>query len=370
MAPGITLFFLLSYGILFFYYRKGWQKTVDYVSERPENPLKISVVIAARNEAENIPRLLDSLLSQTYSSENFEVVIVDDHSTDNTFQLISQQQHSNIRVLPLEASMGGKKKAIEFAISQTTGALIVATDADCQLPPSWLETIAAFCVDNQSLFIAAPVKFNYRDRLIERFQALDFMMLQGITASGIALNLHYMCNGANLAYSRKAFEDVNGFEGIDRIASGDDMLLMHKIRKNHPLKIHYLKNENAIVKTQPMPSWKSFLMQRRRWASKNLMYDDIKIKFILIFAYVFNLWFFVLAVSGLFSPIHFFYAFIFMLVKACIEFWFLKDVAKFYKEEELLKYLFLYQPLHLIYTIFTGLWSQFGNYEWKGRSTK
>src|SRR5438552_106784 len=138
------------------------------------------------------------------------------------------------------------------------------------------------------VFIAAPVVLQNNSSVLQIFQAMDFLVLQGITAASVYKQFHSMCNGANLAYEKKAFEEVNGFESIDHIASGDDMLLMHKIRKKFPGRLNYLKSKKVIVSTQPMKTWKEFLNQRTRWASKARFYDDKRIFFVLLLVYLFN----------------------------------------------------------------------------------
>ena len=168
-----------------------------------------------------------------------------------------------------------KKKAIETAIGLAKGSLIVTTDADCIVQPEWLKTIASYYENSGAVFIAAPVVYNdpspgdsFFKKFFKIFQSLDFMTLQGITGASVYKKFHNMCNGANLAYEKKVFHEVGGFEGIDNIASGDDMLLMHKIQKLYPDKIKYLKSTNVIVQTQPAETVKEFINQRIRWASK------------------------------------------------------------------------------------------------------
>ena len=370
MLPIITFILLVTYLILFDYYAKGWKGSGANFIKEADPSIFASVIIAARNEAQNIPALLKSLDLQDYPKEFFEVIIVDDHSTDETRQEILAALNTNVIYVEQEMEIFSKKKAIEKGIRISKGELIITTDADCILPPGWLTTITGLYQQKKAAFIAAPVKFSYNHQFLQKFQAVDFMMLQGITASGISLNLHYMCNGANLGFSKNAFREVDGYKGIDRIATGDDMLLMHKIKKHYPGNIFYLKNKDAIVTTAPMQTWKDFFMQRKRWASKTFVYDDWRIIAILAFVYLFNTWFFILLTASIFSPVNFLIVLLFLVIKASVEWNYLKPVARFYSEERLLKYLFLYQPIHIFYTVFVGAWSQTGNYEWKGRNTK
>jgi cellulose synthase/poly-beta-1,6-N-acetylglucosamine synthase-like glycosyltransferase len=366
----ISILLLLAYTLLFRYYAKGWNRQVTIGNSTPGITAFTSVIIAARNEEQNIPALLLSLEAQDLPKNLFEIIIVDDHSSDNTRELIMNAGIANIKLVCQDEGVSSKKKAIEKGISLSRGQIIITTDADCILPPHWLSAITNGFQNDETVFQAAPVKFSYRNNLLERFQAVDFMMLQGITASGIELDLHYMCNGANLGFLKSAFQKVHGYKGIDRIATGDDMLLMHKIKKQYPNGVRYFKNRQAIVTTTPMHSWKEFFMQRKRWASKTFVYDDWRIIGILAFVYFFNIWFFVILLTAFFSPAFIFYALVFLFIKAIVECSYLNPVAKFYNEEKLLKYLFIFQPIHVFYTVFTGAWSQVGKYEWKGRTTK
>ena len=332
----------------------------------------ISVVIPARNEERNLPLVLDALSRQTYPKDKFEIIVVDDFSTDTTAEIAQNFPLANLVLLQPQIDPGhsSKKKAIETAVQKSKGELIVTTDADCIPQESWLETINDCFVQQNATFVAAPVKFAHDNGFLQLFQSLDFLTLQGITAASVSSGFHMMCNGANLAYSKQAFQTVNGFEGIDKVATGDDMLLMHKIWKRYPEKVVYLKSKEAIVESQPMQSWKGFYMQRKRWASKTLIYDDYKIIFVLAFAFLLNCLFIALVIASFFNGSYWWYVAAFWLLKALIEFPFVYSVSKFYNQQKLVKYLFLFQPLHMIYTVLVGVASQFGNYEWKGRRTK
>ena len=179
-----------------------------------------------------------------------------------------------------------------------------------------------------------------------------------------------MCNGANLAYERKVFYEVNGFDGIDNIASGDDMLLMHKIWKKYPDAVRFLKSHDAIILTQPMKTWSSFINQRIRWASKATYYKDWRIFSVLLLVYLFNLSFLVLFVTGFFNSGYWIFLAGLWAAKTLIEIPFVYSIARFFGKQDLLFWFFFFQPFHIIYTIISGLFGQFGKYEWKGRRVK
>lgn len=366
-----SLGFIIFYGVLIFYYRYNWETLAEFEPAEVEPSSFISVIIPARNEEKNISHLLSALRNQSYPIHLFEIIVVDDFSTDGTADVIKNISLPNLIFTQPESEQGSsKKRAIESGIRIAKGNLIVTTDADCIPPVNWLKTLNSFYTTKRAAFIAAPVKLAHTHKWVEVFQALDFITLQGITAASVAADFHMMCNGANLAYTRQSFQSVNGFEGIDHVASGDDMLLMYKIRKHYPHNVFYLKSKAAIMSSEPMLTWKEFYMQRKRWASKTLVYDDYRIISVLIFVYIFNVLFFVLLTAAFFNNIYWWFVAAYLIIKTIIEWSFVRSVARFFGEQKLLKYFFIFQPFHIFYTVVIGLFSQFGNYEWKDRKTK
>jgi cellulose synthase/poly-beta-1,6-N-acetylglucosamine synthase-like glycosyltransferase len=214
------------------------------------------------------------------------------------------------------------------------------------------------------------VAYTDETSFLKVFQSLDFMTLQGITGASVYKKFHTMCNGANLAYSKSVFHEVGGFRNIDSIASGDDMLLMHKMYKKYPDRIAFLKNPDAIVRTAPMPTWKSFFNQRIRWASKADKYDDKRIIAVLALVYLWNVWFLVAGVAAFFVHGLWLTWLIFLVIKTIVELWYLEPVAVFFSKQNLLWKFPLAQPVHIAYTIIAGWLGKFGSYQWKGRQVK
>lgn len=368
IITSILLFVL--YGSLMLYYFFGWKKIIPFKSDVQSPATRFSVIIAARNEEESIGSLLSALNNQSYPPELFEVIVVDDHSTDRTAEVVKQFENIKLVTLNEPGQNSYKKKAIETGILHATGDLIVTTDADCLPGKYWLSTMDAFHQTNNPVFIAAPVVFHHQNNILEIFQELDFLTLQGITAVSVYSKLFGMSNGANMAYSRKIFYEVGGFSGVDKIASGDDMLLMNKIWDKDKQKIHYLLSKDAIVSTPPMKTWKTFLNQRIRWASKAPYYKNITITIVMLVVYFFNLLFLLLFVAGFWKAEYWYWLIGLWIAKTLIEWPFVHSVAKFYGKQNLMKYYFLFQPLHVLYTIAAGFLGQFGTYEWKGRKVK
>jgi cellulose synthase/poly-beta-1,6-N-acetylglucosamine synthase-like glycosyltransferase len=366
----ITIVLFVFYSLLLVYFWFAWRSIPDFIFSEINSPVKISVIVSARNEELNIGNLLTALQNQSYPQNFYEVILIDDNSTDGTAEIVKQFPFVRLIQLNLENINSYKKKAIEEGIKAAQGGLIITTDADCIPSSKWIENIAAFKEKNHSAFIAAPVILKNNSSILQIFQSLDFLILQGITGASVHKNFLPMCNGANLAYEKKVFFEVDGFNDIDKIASGDDMLLMHKIRKKFPGKIHYLKSKDAIVSTQPMQTWKDFFNQRIRWASKAKHYNDKKIFLILLLVYLFNLSFLMLIIAAFWHPILWLWLLGLWISKTIVELPFVIVVATFFKKLSLVKYFFIFQPLHIIYTIIAGWLGQFGKYEWKGRKVR
>ena len=367
----VTVFFLSLYALLIFFYFYHWLRTKEFIPGTA-SATHISVIVAARNEEKNIKALLNALSVQTYSPNHFEVIIVNDFSTDRTADNVAPFLSHRVQLIQPEVTPGksSKKKAIEAGVKNAKGELIVVTDADCIPGKEWLSQISCFQQTHNSMFIAAPVKLKTNSSLLGIFQSLDFITLQGITAASAQANVHSMCNGANLAYQSSVFFEVEGFSGIDKLASGDDMLLMYKIWKKYPEGVHYLKNKKAIVETEPMHTWKDFFLQRKRWSSKASYYQDWRISLVLLFVYLFNLFFFVLLAACVYDSKYLSTLVLYVIGKLLIETPMVYAVAKFFDQQRLIIYFPFLQPLHIIYTVVVGFVSQFGTYSWKGRNTK
>ena len=380
----ISLLLFAGYALLIMFYTVSWKQMPGFVPapyQLPEkDSVKISIIIPARNESANIKSCLNSICLQSYPVHLYEVLVIDDHSTDDTASIVKNYPATNIRLISLQDFLQNgiinsyKKKAIEIAVSTATGQLIVTTDADCVVHKNWLQTIARFYSQSNAALMVMPVVFfpvtqsrGLGAKLLSIFQSLDFMVLQGITGASVYKKAHSMCNGANLAYTKKVFSEVEGFKGIDAIASGDDMLLMHKIFLLYPEKVLFIKSPEVIVQTQSASSLKAFINQRIRWASKADKYDDKRIFAVLLLVYFFNLWLMGLMIASFFSTSVFYYTLILIVAKTLVELLFLFPVAAFFDNSKLLYYFPFAQPFHILYTVVAGWLGKFGSYSWKGR---
>jgi len=379
MITGLFLFYTLScvlYIMLFMLYAYGWYRTAGPAISGAGIPVTtVDIVIAARNEEHNIAACINSLLAQDYHPELFRIIVADDHSTDRTATIVRGYDPSRVQLIRMQdmpdyGAVSFKKMALAAGINAGKGALIITTDADCIAPPQWLSTMVGCFEQTNAVLIAAPVRFVPLPSLAGLFQSLDFMAMQGITAATVRLNLGIMCNGANLAFTREAYTAVNGYEGISHIVSGDDYLLMMKIRKKFPGAIRYLRQKTAIIDTLPQPDWRSFFRQRIRWASKTGKYDDPGMTWILLLVYLFNLSALVSAMLLIFYPA-FSGIFITLIVaKILMEWAFLLPVSLFYNRSVQLLFFPFLQPLHILYIVVAGFLSTVGKYSWKDRTVQ
>jgi len=371
----IASILLFAYSILLLYYKIQWDVLPDGKTISNYKPkTKVSIIIPARNEEKNIARLLDSIAKQNYPDKLFEVIVVDDHSTDNTASI--SKGYRDVRYYHLQDwiqkgfTNSFKKKAITEAIQRANGQLIITTDADCAVGPNWLQAIVQEFEANSWKAMAGPVQFFKGASLLNIFQELDFIAMQGITAAVLSSKKGSMCNGANFAYTKSAFEEVMGYEGIDHLASGDDMMLMHKFFGQFSDKVCYLKNPDAIVLTAPMETLKGFIQQRIRWASKNKSLSDVGIKIVLLLSWLLNASLLFVAISLIRNINDLLYVVLLFIIKGVAEYFFSSDVARFFDRKKRLPFLFILQPLHIFYMTFVGILGLFNTYTWKQRKVK
>ena len=368
-----TGFLLLIYALLIFYYHRSWDQMQLACEDLPLPSIQVSVIIAARNEAGRIRDCLQALSRQSYPKALTEIIVVNDFSTDETAAIVMEYRDccklvnlSDFVANPLSAY---KKKAIETGIAQSGGELIICTDADCTMDTEWIGTLVAEQQQKNLVFIAAPVKIVTNGSALGVFQILDFISLQGITGVAVFKKLYPMCNGANLAYLRQAFDAVGGFADIDHIASGDDMLLMKKIQALFPGRSGYIKDPRAIVSTEPAENIQAFFSQRIRWASKVSHYKHPATFFTLALVFLLNITLLLLFFFCLFFG-HWRMLLIFLAGKTISEYFFVAKVASFFGQQSLMKYFPICQPFHIVYTVIAGSLGSLGRYEWKNRKVK
>lgn len=367
----ISVLLMLAYALLIRRYDDAFTKSrKNFSIADTEATQLVTVIIPARNESANIKACLSALMAQTYPRSLMEIIVVDDLSEDDTAEIVKNFPVKLIRNNPKPGTIAFKKQAIATGISQASGALILTTDADCIVANTWVSTMVNTLQSQRAYMVTGPVKMMPGNQCLSMFQSLDFAILQGITAASVGSGIHDMSSGANLAYIKSFYHEVGGFNGIDDIASGDDMLLMQKFSAQYPGSIGYAFSMDAMVNTKTEPTWKLFLQQRIRWASKATKYKDPVLFRILLLVYAVNLWVVALLVMGLWNRRAFVFGLILMIIKLMIEWRFVQNVLQFFSLLPLMRWFPIAQPLHILYTVVSGFFGQAGGYRWKGRNVK
>jgi len=352
-----------------------WCKMKVFIPLNQEFSTPVSIIIAARNEEVNITKCLNCLVSQQYPIHLYEIIIVDDESTDNTFLLvqnfIAESHSTNIKLLTVadfSVTKRGKKNALTIGIQYSAAKIILTTDADCFMNAKWLSTIISFYERHHSKMIIGPVSFSNARLPLEIFQDIELINLVGFTGAFCYRHKPIMSNGANLAYERNAFLEVGGFEGIDTIASGDDVLLMNKFLSRYPGKIDFIKSPNSIVQTRAQNTLGQFIQQRVRWASKGAGTMTSSSLMVSVLVSTISL----AILSNLFLSI--FYGkfmlvfLVLFILKFVVDRILIGAVSVFFNKQIQFKHIVvsqLFYALYVVIVIFLGFRKQ---YQWKGRT--
>jgi cellulose synthase/poly-beta-1,6-N-acetylglucosamine synthase-like glycosyltransferase len=327
----------------------------------------VSIIVAVRNEAATIPNLLESLAKQQYPNDKFEIILVDDHSTDTTADIISTciNFYTELKIIKISAAGVGKKRAITQGIEAAQGEIILTTDADCTVPPTWIAGMLNSFKENTQMVIGA-VKIKSGQTFFSKLQALEFSSVLG---SGIALmgwGQAVMCNGASLAFSKTAFNEVHGYEGNFEIPSGDDEFLMRKIDKMYKEGIVVVSQRDCVVETLSLNSVHDFIQQRLRWAGKWKANDSIFARLVAVFILLVQLsWVILLCLTTLLASGK---LLLLVLLKIWMEFSFILLVSHYLKLRFRAIAFIALQILYPLYVIYIGIASQVASYQWKGRS--
>lgn len=349
----------------------GWFRLKKYDGITRNHSLKISLVVALRNEEANIENLLQSIYSQDYPRENIEVILVDDHSEDLTRNLIEKFRKENLvdNIILTKPTGVGKKAAITHGVKLATGQLIVTTDGDCEMPAQWLRKMVAYYREFKPGLIIGPVVYHHEKGIIQKFFSIDFLSLVASGAGSIGAHLPLMGNGANMAFSRKAFLKIESAMQGGEFASGDDVFLIHQMTKNFGKQsIHFIKDPEVIVRTKAPQHLRQFLSQRIRWASKAKGYRTVWSVLVSLVVALFNLMLVFVFAAGFFEARFFAIFGLYILLKFMIDLPVLYDFMGFSNKRNLKLFVLPLQVVYPFYIFATAFVSLFFRYEWKGRS--
>jgi len=338
---------------------------------------EVSVVIAARNEEKNIGFILEDLVNQTYSHDLYEVIIVNDGSDDATGEIVDSYVNHYPFVKHLRANVDNKngliakKNALNQGIQLSSGELILTTDADCRVKSTWIETMTSYFTENVGMVVGFSQLGNPKKQYstFEQLQAVDFLSLMGAAQGSLNLGCPLAASGQNLAYRRAAFDEVNGYQRIKNRISGDDVLLLQLVHKLTKWKIRFAPSAKAFNWTQPEKTIKSFLNQRKRWASNGSVQLRLNITFFIFLSIMFS----VNAILFIGTPIYFMIYHSIqipmqcLIIKFFIEFLIMYKGSKIYKRTDLIKYFPFWALLQMPYIVFTGILGTLGHFKWKDR---
>jgi len=377
LLPALLLLPALAYAALMALCLYGWRRLEGW--EIPPNYVpqtRITVLVPARNEAAHIADCLHSLLACRYPPELLEIIVLDDHSDDGTAALAAQAADSSavpVRVLRLAEHPGppvsGKKNAITLGVSCAQGELIATTDADCLVPPDWLLLAASLYETRRPGVLVGPVTAHRERTVFQRFQALDWAGMAGITGAGIALGGHRIGNGANLFYPKSVFEAVGGYADNAHRASGDDVFLVQKIARQYP--VVFIKNPAAAVRTEVYPDLRAFVQQRLRWGTKNTALPEAGAKAALAVVFLCCVALVLTPAVLFFLPALLWSCAAQLALKVLADYVLLREMCLFFGRRDLLRAFWPAFFLHTVYIAGVGTASLLvKKYTWKGRRVR
>ena len=351
----------------------GWGRNREGAEQSWMPPdLSVSIVVAVRNEEKNILKLLSNLSSQTLAPR--EIIVVDDQSEDATAKVIQDFLVENplpVQIMKMGTKPGvsapQKKAALTAGISMASGDIILLTDGDCFMGKGWLQSMVEPFRESRIKFVSGPVAIESGSDLLSKVQNLEFCSLLGTGAAMVQLDYPLMCNGANVAFRRATFLEVNGYNGVDETSTGDDVYLMQKIFLKHPESLFFNKVETAIVWTNPVESLNALINQRTRWASKWSM-PMLRMGWGLpVFLFVFYISF-LLSLPALFFTSTILHLAVLMGLKVIPDYVFLKRVTKFCQQPMDISVFLLSELIYPVYAIYIGFRVHLVGWQWKGRT--
>lgn len=357
------------YVSLMLYLNEGQKKLKPFVLKSQPNTTSFSVIIPFRNEADKLEGLLQSFVDLDYPDQ-FEIILVNDFSSDNFKPIVEKFKEVLLHLRCIDSvfsDISPKKVALSLGISKAKYGWIVTTDADCIVPKNWLKAYNQKIIESRAVLIAGLVQFSDEKTFLDRFQCLDLLGLQATLLGTFGRQKPILCHGANLCYAKTLFYELNGFKSHQNIASGDDVFLLEAAQKKYPDKVMVLNSLEAAVSTYTEPTLKKLLSQRTRWAAKASAYKNANIKIVGLIVFTMNL---LLIILGILSLLGFLSPKIFWLIflsKFNIDAFILYGMARYFKQESVLKSYILSSFLYPLFSATSVLLGFTIGYTWKER---
>ena len=365
----ITLFL---YSVIILNYVFLWHKRKSYDINLTDE-LPVTVIVIARNEEKNIGNFILSVFNQDYVRSQIQLIVVDDNSSDNTSFVISNFMHSHpdfdIEQIRLDKSKGefSKKTGISKAILSAKNEFIVCSDADCIHSKKWLGAMVSALNNAGAKYVTGPVIYRGAFSFMEDLLNIELSSLIGITAGAIYRNTPIMSNGANMAFCKSAFLEVDGYKGNEHILSGDDLFLLLKMNQAFPNAIDFVKSNEALVFTQMPKTIMEFIHQRVRWASKT---KRVRNKFILWNGFLIlatNMVFLISLILYATHQLNGLFALIIIFPKLIIDIALSSSVLAFFKMRNKIILIPILALIYPVYLLVIGMLSIRGKFLWKER---
>ncbi|MEQ9288087.1 MAG: glycosyltransferase [Cyclobacteriaceae bacterium] len=358
----------IAWILISWFYLKGHEEENADLLGTSVNMLA-TVLVPVRNEEVGIYTTIHSILNNKISNTGYEIIVIDDHSTDQTVLLVEElcRKHDQVKLISLPNGVGGKKSAIEMGVHEAKGELILCTDGDCEVPKNWVNNyLETYNGRGENIFLFGPVKYKSNGRMVHDFLNIELSVLVVIGGATMANGIPTMLNGANLSYRKEAFTKVGGYQGNREIPSGDDEFLLRKMDSKFPNGVRFLKNPDAIVLTDAPKSLRELVSQRRRWAAKWKHHTGFFSSFIPLLIFMAN----TCAIVAMACVLLGYYrteCLGFLGMKALFDFTIMKVSTRFLRVNYGLFYWALLEIIYPFYVVFFGIASNFGKYSWKGR---
>ncbi|MBI1286759.1 MAG: glycosyltransferase [Flavobacteriales bacterium] len=367
---GFAVTVMVLYSAMIIYAISGWKK-MKVEDEKPAW-LGVSILVAARNEAENIETVIRDIFNQSYPNELFELIVIDDHSEDDTLSIAEslKAEFPNLKVLSNQDGEG-KKSALQKGIREAKFETIATVDADCRVPSEWLITMTSHWEKDQTKMLLGPIVFQSDRTVLQQSQAMEMLAIMGLTGGFASHQKPIMANGANLFFDKSSFEEIGGYVSSEN-PSGDDVFTMLQFSEKWPDSVRFVKHYESAVLTKAQPTFSSFWQQRKRWLSKRSGYTNLLVKGTAIITYFANLVAFISFIS-IIAAFGSYWADRLMWVlfaKTILDLVLTRTVSRDLQPHCGIANILVTEIFVAVYVTFLGIFGNVRSYVWKGRTIK
>lgn len=365
---GLSIVVMVLYSAMILSAISGWKKLKVEEEKTPE--FGVSILVAARNESANIETVIRDIFNQSYAKDLFELIVIDDHSEDDTLAKCEALKEEFTRLKVISNVNGeGKKSALRSGMQQAQFGIIATVDADCRVPSEWLISMMSHWQEKQTKMLLGPIVLEPGTSTLEHVQSLEMLAIMGLTGGFAANNNPIMANGANLFFDKQAFEEIGGYGNSDN-PSGDDVFTMLSFSEKWPDSVRFVNHYEAVVSTRPEPKFSSFWQQRKRWLSKKSAYSSVLVKGTAIVTYLANVAAFcsliaIMVALGSYWTDRLMWI---LFVKTILDLMITRTVSRDLQPYCGIANILVAEIFISVYVTFLGIFGNVSNYVWKGRT--